>query len=113
MVQPNRCVSVFPLILDDLRIRGGSIFVLAEPQVGRVFGFGTITLGIGGAASRSAIIDVAVHDHFSGQAAAVLQRSIADCGQRGVVRGNEVRGHAVRRAPVESESQVACASLPG
>jgi GNAT superfamily N-acetyltransferase/L-amino acid N-acyltransferase YncA len=80
----ERCVSVFPIIQEDLRTHGGTMKVLAEPRRQRIFGFGTVTLGAGPARRHTAIVDFAVHDHYLDEAGSLLQSLLDYCGEQSI-----------------------------
>ena len=82
--QLDRCVSIFPMLMEDVRTHGGTLVVLAESGNGRVFGFATVTLGGRAAQLRTATIDVAVHDHYLDQGPALVQWLLDYCERQDV-----------------------------
>ncbi len=102
----ERCVSNFPLLMEDLRTRGGTMVVLTEPQIHRVFGFGTVTLGAGAGRRHTATIDLAVHDHYLSQAPTMIQWLLGYC------RDREIQ-HVYAFAATVDTSKVSCLSEAG
>ena len=63
--EPQRCVSAFPAVFEDVAAHGGAMHVLCEPRHHRIFGFASLTLGPAPARSHVVQIDAATHDHYS------------------------------------------------
>ena len=75
-VGPNRCVSCFPYLYDDVRAHEGTMFSLIGNAAHRVLGFGSLTPGPAPGRNHTAILDVAVHDHYLDQLPQLIERLV-------------------------------------
>jgi len=105
-VPAERCLSNFPVLWYDTAAAGGMFEVLAGPEDGRIFGFGTLTRSSSAARRQTATVDFATHDHYEAQLPALLARLLDGCPTRKIQRVEAM-------VPVGDEAKLACLRSAG
>ena len=84
--EPVRCVSNFTSVWYDAQSRGGIMLTLAGESSSRVLGFGSLVPGPPPLRNRSALIDVAVHDHYAHGAQRIIDQLKKESRKRHIER---------------------------
>lgn len=105
-VPAERCLSNFPVIWYDTTAAGGMFAVLAGPDDGRIFGFGSLTPSSSSARRHVAMVDFATHDHYATQMPALLAHLLDGCRTRKIQRVEAM-------VPVADEAKLACLRSAG
>jgi GNAT superfamily N-acetyltransferase len=105
-VPAERCLSNFPVLWYDTAAAGGLFEVLAGPDDGRIFGFGTLTPSTSSARRHMATIDFATHDNYEAQMPTLLARLLDGCRTRKIQRVEAM-------VPSGDEAKLACLRAAG
>lgn len=105
-VPAERCLSNFPVLWYDTAAAGGIFEVLAGPDDGRIFGFGTLTPSASSARRHMATVDFAAHDHYEAQMPALLARLLDGCPARKIQRVEAL-------VPAGDEAKLTCLRAAG
>ena len=108
-----RCLSNFPVLWYDTVARGGMLAILAEPDIGRVFGFGSVTRDPGPARQHIGIIEVATHANYESCLPEMLSHLVHGCRDRALrlVHAFVAAGDEIKRRCFRSEAFLETARL--
>jgi L-amino acid N-acyltransferase YncA len=84
----ERCLSNFPVLWYDTAARNGMLAMLAEPDTGRIFGFGSVTRSPGPARRHTASLDFAAHENYESSMPALLAHLLDGCRSHGIQRAH-------------------------
>lgn len=105
-IPASRCLSNFPVLWSDTAAADGLFEVLAGPDNGRIFGFGTLTPSNSPARRHAATVDFATHDHYQAQLPALLARLLEGCPTRKIQRVEAM-------VPAGDDAKLACLRAAG
>lgn len=80
----ERCLSNYPTLWYHTAARGGMLLMLAEPQTGRIFGFGSVTRAPGAARKHTATVELAAHENYESYLPSMLDHLLVGCRERGI-----------------------------